>query len=194
MSPQPAIHYEFPHNYSVQVLDSYTLLNPLEKLHQFPAKLEEGDRTGTYVRVSPRNSGAWVGFFALGFDSSEVATGIYSCPDPDWLCVVVGGYGYVVNTVKPDQWMRIEQRPIVHTRAVPEMKLLVFVGFTSITVLSEAQRVWASGRLSWEGVSISKIEGEILHGTGWDAITDKEAPFQLNLLTGESTGGARPGR
>jgi hypothetical protein len=192
MSSQPAITFVFPHNYNIKVLDSYNLVNPLEKLHHFPVKLEEGDRTGIYLHISPGNSNAWVGFFALGFDSSEVASGIYSCPDPDWLCVIIGGYGYIVNTRQPEQWMRIEQRPIVQVRAVPEMKLLVFVGFTSITVLAEAQRLWTSERLSWEGISISKIEDGILHGMGWDAIADKELPFQLNLLTGESTGGTRP--
>lgn len=174
------------------MLESYSLLNPAEKLYQFPARLEEGDRTGSYVRVTSGKSAAWVGFFALGFDSGEVASGIYSCPDPDWLCVVAGGYGYLVNAASPDQWVQIEQRPIVQVRAVPELKLLLFVGFTSISCLGEANHLWTSERLSWEGISISNIEGAVLHGMGWDAITDKEVPFELNLLTRRSTGGAKP--
>jgi hypothetical protein len=182
----------FPRNYSVQALESYSLLNPAEKLHQFPARLEEGDRTGSYVRVTPRKSPVWVGFFALGFDSSEVASGFYPCPDPDWLCVVAGGYGYIVNAASPDQWRQIEQKPVVQVRAVPELKLLLFVGFTSISCLGEANHLWTSERLSWEGIFISKIEDAVLHGTGWDAITDREVPFQLDLRTGKSAGGARP--
>lgn len=188
----PAIHEVFPCNCSVQALESYSLLNPAEKLYQFPARLEEGDRTGTYVRVTPGKSPAWVGFFALGFDSREVASGIYSCPDPDWLCVIAGGYGYIVNAASPDQWRQIEQRPIVQVKAVAELKLLLFVGFTSISCLGEGNHLWTSERLSWEGISISNIEGAVLHGMGWDAITDKEVPFQLDLLTGKSTGGAKP--
>lgn len=174
------------------MLESYSLLNPAEKLYQFPARLEEGDRTGSYVRVTSGKSAAWVGFFALGFDSGEVASGTYSCPDPDWLCVVAGGYGYIVDATSPDQWVQIEQRPIVQVRAEPELKLLIFVGFTSISCLGEANHLWTSERLSWEGISISNIEEEVLHGTGWDAITDKEVPFQLDLCTGKSTGGAKP--
>ena len=189
-----AMHDVFPRNYSVQALESYPLLNPAEKLYQFPARLEEGDRTGTYVRITPGKSPKWVGFFALGFDSSDVANGIYSCPDADCLCVVAGGYGYIVNVANPEQWRQIEQRPVVQVKPVPELKLLLFVGFTSISCLGEANHLWISERLSWEGISVSNIEGEVLHGTGWDAITDREIPFQLDLRTGKSTGGAKPKR
>jgi len=31
-----------------------------------------------------------------------------------------------------------------------------------------------------------------LLGHGWDALADKEAPFELDLKTGNHTGGARP--
>jgi hypothetical protein len=193
VSARPADSNAFPRNYSVQVLESYSLLNPAEKLYQFPARLEEGDRTGTYVRVTPGKSPRWVGFFALGFDSAEVAGGIYSCPDADSLCVVAGGYGYIVDSGNPDRWKQVEQRPIVQVSAVPELKLLLFIGFTNISCLGEANNLWTSERLSWEGISVSKIEGAVLHGMGWDPIADKEIPFELDLLTRKSKGGARPG-
>jgi hypothetical protein len=187
------LHEIFPRSYEIQALESYSLLHPVEKLYQYPAQLEEGDRTGTYLRVTPRNSHPWIGFFATGFDSTEVASGIYSCPDPGSLCVLAGGYGYIVSAANPDHWMQIEQRPVVQVRAVPELKLLLFIGFTSISGLAEQNQPWTTARLSWEGISISKIDGTLLHGNGWDAINDKEVPFQVDLLTGKSSGGARPG-
>lgn len=186
-----SVHYLFPHNYEIRVLESHPLVNPVEQLHQFPALLEEGDRTGAYVRVIPRASQAWTGFFALGFDSDKVASGIYSCPDPESLCAIVGGYAYVVDAGNPQSWVQIEQRPVVDVRPVPELSLMLFAGFTSITGL-ESNRLWTSERLSWEGLSISGILGTTLHGLGWDAITDNEVPFEVDLLTGKSKGGARP--
>lgn len=185
------IHYIFPHNYEIRLLETYSLVNPVERLHQFPARLEEGDRTGAYLRVTPQGSQAWIGFFVLGFDSDKVASGIYSCPDADSLCAVVGGYAYFVNAGDPQRWMQIEQRPVVEVRPVPELNLLLFAGFTSITGL-ESNRLWTSERLSWEGLSISGIQGNTLHGLGWDAITDNEVPFEIDLSTGKSKGGARP--
>jgi len=38
-----------------------------------------------------------------------------------------------------------------------------------------------------EGVTIVEISGEKLHGTGWDAIADKEIPFVVDLKTGQHT-------
>lgn len=187
------LHDVFPRNYEIQALESYSLLHPAEKLYQYPAQLEEGDRTGNYIRVTPKSSRTWIGFFAAGFDSADVANGIYSCPDPDSLCVLAGGYGYIVSAANPDHWTQIEQRPVVEVRAAPELKLLLFIGFTSITGLAQQNQLWTTGRLSWEGISIARIDGTLLHGMGWDAVTDKEVPFQVDLLTGKSTGGARPG-
>jgi len=186
------IHYVFPHNYEIKVVQSHALMHPVEKLYQYPAVLEEGDRSGLYLRVAPGKSDAWMGFFAKGFDSPEVARGVFSCPDPDWLCAVANGYAYAVDAAKPERWIQVEQRPVVEIRSVPELKLLLFTGFTSITGLGESQRLWTTERLSWEGISISDIQGSRLHGMGWDAITDQEVSFEVDLLTGESKGGARP--
>lgn len=190
--PSNPIDDTFPHNYEVKLLESYSLVHPAEKLHQFPAQIEEGDCTGIYLRVVPKSFPAWIGFFALGFESEQVARGVFSCPDPDWLCVVAGGYAYAVDTAQPGCWIQIEQRPVVEVRPIPELKLLLFTGFSSITALGESQCLWTTERLSWEGVSIVEIRGAILHGMGWDAITDKEVPFEVDLLTGKSKGGARP--
>lgn len=193
MSGQLSVNYVFPHNYEVRVLESYSLVNPAEKLHQYPAALEEGDRSGLYLRVVPEGSPSWIGFFFKGFDSPEVAHGIFSCPDPNWICAVASGYAFLVDVSNPERWIQIEQRPVVELRAVPELELLLFVGFTSITILGESQRICTTERLSWEGISISGIQGSCLHGMGWDAVADKEVPFELDLISGKSKGGARPG-
>lgn len=186
------MHFDFPHQYEMKVLESYSLLNPAERLHQFPAQLEEGDRMGSYLRVMPQASNPWVGFFALGFDSPDVASGVYSCPDPDSLCAVVGGYAYVVNAANPELWMQIEQRPVVRVKSVPDLDRLLFVGFTNITAIGKPGKLWTTERLSWEGISIGDVEGGVLKGLGWDMITDKEVPFEVDLITGRSKGGAGP--
>jgi hypothetical protein len=186
--------FSFPHRYEVKVLESYSLVHPTEKLYHFPAELEEGDRSGAYVRVAPEGAPAWIGFFVLGFDSEQVASGIYSCPNAAWLCVAVGGYAYVINTTHPEDWFQIAQRPVVAIRSIPELNLLLFTGFTDINAVGESGLLWTTERLSWEGLSISKIDQSSLHGLGWDAIADKEVPFEVDLLTGKSQGGARPAR
>lgn len=192
MSSALGVHYDFPHDYEVKELESYSLLNPAEQLHQYPARLEEGDRTGIYLRVTVPGSANWIGFFARGFDAAEVANGIYSCPEAGTLCAVVGGYAYVVESRNPQRWRQVEQRPVVQVRSVPELQRLLFVGFTSITLLEESGRIWTTERLSWEGLTISKIGDGKLFGLGWDMMTDKEVSFEVDLITGNAKGGARP--
>src|SRR5215470_12920769 len=98
-----AVNYVFPHNYEVKALESYSLVHPTETLHPFPARLEEGDRQGIYLHVAPKTSPPWIGFFALGFESEQALRGVFSCPDPDWLCAVSGGYAYAVDAANPQR-------------------------------------------------------------------------------------------
>jgi hypothetical protein len=193
MPPQLKFDFTFPHNYEVKLLDAAPPVHPVEKLYHYPVELEEGDRAGIYLRVVLRAGKPWTGFFALGFESGQVVNAVCSCPDPDSLCAIAGGYAYAVKTNDPTQWFRIEQRPVVDLRALPQHGLLIFTGFSSISALDRHGLQWTTERLSWEGVTIIEIAGDKLRGLGWDAMADKEVPFDVDLLTGKHTGGARPG-
>jgi hypothetical protein len=184
--------FTFPRNYEVRILEAAPPVHPVEKLHHYPVELEEGDRSGAYVRVTPQSGTAWVGFFALGFDSNQVINAVCSTPDPGQFCVVVGGYAYVVKASSPADWLRIEQRPVVDLRVLSQQSLLLFAGFTSITALGSSEIEWTTERLTWEGLTITAIDGGRLLGHGWDALADKEVPFVVDLKTGKHTGGARP--
>jgi hypothetical protein len=184
--------FTFPHNYAVRMLEAAPPVHPVEKLYHYPAELEEGDRSGAYLRVTPQHGPAWVGFFALGFDSDQVVNQVCSTPDPERFCLVVGGYAYLVKASDPADWLRVEQRPVVDLRVLPQHGLLLFAGFTSITAVGSSGIAWTTERLSWEGLTISEIEGDRLLGHGWDALADKDVPFEVDLKAGKHTGGARP--
>lgn len=194
MPPRLKLDFVFPRNYEVTILNAPPPVHPMEKLHHYPVELEEGDRAGAYLRVVPRPPAInpWYGFFAVGFDSDQVVNAVCSCPDSDALCAVAGGYAYVVAATDPARWFQIEQRPVVDVRADPESGLLLFAGFTAITALGREGVRWTTAKLSWEGVSMAEIGDGKLHGRGWDAMSDKEVPFEVDLATGKHTGGARP--
>jgi hypothetical protein len=184
--------FTFPRNYEVRILEAAPPIHPIEKLYHYPLELEEGDRSGTYVRVTPESGPVWVGFFALGFDSIQVVNQVCSTPDLGRFCVVVGGYAYVVKASDPAQWLQVDQKPVVDLRVVSQHSLLLFVGFTSITAVGSSGIAWTTERLTWEGLTITAIDDGKLHGHGWDALADKEMPFVVDLKTGKHTGGARP--
>jgi hypothetical protein len=184
--------FTFPRNYEVRMLEAAPPVHPIEQLYHYPVELEEGDRSGAYLRVTPQGGPAWIGFFALGFDSDQVVSALCSTPDPGQFCVVVGGYAYLVKAANPGEWLRVEQRPVVDLRALLQEGVLLFVGFTSITAVGSSGIAWTTERLSWEGLTITEIDGDKLLGHGWDALADKEVPFEVDLKTGKHTGGARP--
>jgi hypothetical protein len=184
--------FTFPRNYEVRMLEAAPPVHPIEKLYHYPIELEEGDRSGAYLRVMPQDGPAWVGFFALGFDSDQVVNQVCSTPDPERFCLAVGGYAYLVKASAPAEWQRIEQRPVVDLRVLPQQQLVLFAGFTSITAFSNSGLAWTTQRLTWEGLTITEIEEDKLLGHGWDAVADKEVPFEVDLKTGKHTGGARP--
>lgn len=184
--------FTFPREYEVKVLEGPPPVHPVEKLYHYPLELEEGDRSGVYARVAPKKGQAWFGFFASGFDSPHVMNAVCSCPDPESVCVIAGGYAYVVKATNPMQWFRVEQTPVVELRTHTELQLILFEGFTSITAVGPRGIVWNTERLSWEGLRITEVRGHLLHGFGWDAPSNKEVAFELDLCTGRHEGGARP--
>ena len=192
MKPHFRFDFTFPRNYEVRILEAAPPVHPIEKLYHYPVELEEGDRSGVYVRVTPHSGPTWVGFFALGFDSDQVVNQVCSTPDPEQFCVVVGGYAYVVKAAHTAEWLRVEQRPVVDMRVLPPQGLLLLAGFTSITALNRSGIAWTTDRLTWEGLTINSIAGDKLLGHGWDALADKEVPFEVDLKTGKHTGGAKP--
>jgi len=194
MRPHFRYDFTFPRDYEVKVLESAPLPHPVEKLYHFPLEVEEGEHNGAYLRVQPANGAAWNGLFVVGFESPEVVNAICSCPHPDWLAVVAGGYAYLVNAPDPGKWLFLEQRPVMDVRSLSDQGLMLFTGFTAITAVGRDGVLWTTERLSWDGVKITGVEGKLVRGLGWDANSDKEIAFEVDLATGKHTGGSRPGK
>jgi hypothetical protein len=121
---------------------------------------------------------------ALGFRDPLVPTGLWSAPNPDEICAVSGGYAYIICTTAPERFTMIEYRPVLQLLPVPAENLLLFVGHHSILAWGANGQAWQSEKLSDEGLTLADMDGPILHGLGWNLMTDKETPFALDLKTG----------
>jgi hypothetical protein len=121
---------------------------------------------------------------ALGFRDPAVPTGLWSCPNPDEICAVSGGYAYILSTTDPARFTMIPYRPVLEIRPIADLDLLLFVSHHSILAWRATGQAWQSEKLSDEGLTIVAIEAETLNGRGWNMITDKETPFTLDLKTG----------
>ena len=141
---------------------------------------------GRLVRVKPRDADPWVGVFAFGrtgrFDD------LFTCPHPDWMCVVSGNQAYLVDTRNPERWEHVNGGICV-TQLMPaaEANLLLFADHTDIEAWGATGRAWRSARLSLDGLRNLRVDGMVLRGEGW--YPDCWVEFSLDLRTGRHEGG-----
>ncbi|HEX3437190.1 MAG TPA: hypothetical protein VHT24_10530 [Pseudacidobacterium sp.] len=188
VTTKSAIDLTFPHSWTVEVLEKHPMIVPARQF-VYPQRAEEVERGALELLIHPKHGEKFLATCAMGFADPTAPTGVWSCPDPDWLCAVSGGYAYLINSLQPEQWSMIPYRPVLGVRALAEQRLLLFVGHYSILAWGCDGQAWQSERLSWEGVEITDIVDNTLCGLGWDLITDKDVPFAIDLKTGEHTGG-----
>jgi hypothetical protein len=178
------IDLTFPHEWTAEILAARPLILPRRQF-VYPRHAEEVERGALEVMVRPAGAEEFLGTFALGFSDPAAPTGVWSCPDPKWLCAVSGGYAYLVNTERPEEFVWVEFRPVLSVRALREQRLLLFAGHHALMAWGASGKAWQTGRLSWEGVHITSIESRWLRGVGWDMPGDRDMPFRVDLETGE---------
>lgn len=183
----------FSRDWTAEVLAQRPLILPRRQF-VYPRYAEEVERGALEVMVHPAGAEPFLGTFALGFSDSAAPAGLWSCPHLAWLCAVSGGYAYMVNTAQPGQFTQVEYRPVLEVRALREQNLLLFLGHYAIMAWGAGGKAWETARLSSEGVQIVSIEGNWLHGLGWDMRTDQDVPFVVDLATGAHTLGESPAR
>jgi hypothetical protein len=183
----PLFDGSFPHNWTAEVLPNRPMILP-SRHYVYPGAVEEVERGALEVLVQPGSAGGeeqpFLATCALGFRDPAAPSGLWSVPHPDWLCAVSGGYAYLVNVADPRQFTMVHYRPVLQILPVVDQGLLLFVGHHAILAWGRDGEAWQSDRLSWEGITVDRIEGSNLHGQGWDLKTDKDLPFVLDLKTG----------
>lgn len=184
-APKPIIDLSFPHGWQAEILAQRPLILP-PRHYVYPQSAEEVERGALelLIRRGSSNAQPFLATCALGFRDPAVPTGVWSTPEPEEICAVAGGYAYLIDTSAPDRFTMIPYRPVLKIRPVVEQSLLLFIGHRSILAWGRDGKAWESEKLSDEGVTINSIEGGILHGSGWEMMSDRETPFALDLRSG----------
>ena len=186
----------FPHSWAAKVLPAPPLIAPARQFvypQRVPGEEDALGRGALLLEVRPSVGGMFLATCALGFRDPTLPSGVWSCPAPDDLLAVAGGYAYRVATLRPDTVELVEQRPVTALLPVPERGLLLLAGFHDVLALGSEGVRWRTGRLSWEGLRLRAVEDGELHGEGWDMFTDREMPFTVDLTTGAHRGGGYRG-
>jgi len=182
----------FPHTWKADQLKAPPMISPARQF-TYPRRVAGEEDTlargALLLMVNPAAGGSFLATCALGFTDPSVPSGLFSCPNPDQLCAVAGGYAYIIDTLHPENSTHIPLKPVVEVLPVPSQSLLLFTGFHTISAWGATGEAWHTERLSWEGIRLTRIEETTLHGTGWNMLTDKEVPFTIDLATGRHEGG-----
>jgi hypothetical protein len=186
---------EFPHDWRVEVLKAAPLIAPARQF-TYPLQIAgEEDalaRGALQLMVRPAVGGAFLATCALGFVDPSMPTGVFACPAPQELCAVAGGYAYVIDTLRPERSTHIAMRPVAEVRVLTAQQLLLFIGFHTMVAWGPDGLAWETQRLSWEGVRVTEVVDDVLHGFGWNLMTDREVAFTVDLRTGRHQGGPFP--
>jgi hypothetical protein len=181
------VDLRFPHAWNAEILRERPLILP-PRHFIYPREAEEIERGALEAVVRPDGNAPFLATFALGFADPVAPTGLWSCPGAGDLCAVAGGYAYLVDTRAPERFSQLEFRPVLHIEPLPVHNLLLFAGSYALLAWGAAGLAWKTARLSSEGLRITGIEGDELHGFGWDLTADREVPFTVDLRTGKSQG------
>jgi hypothetical protein len=183
---------EFSKQWTAEILTKPPMIAPARQFtypQQIAGEEDALARGALQLMVRPESGGAFLATCALGFTDPAMPTGIFACPNPQNLCAVAGGYAYIIDSAHPEHSTHIALKPVVEVRALKIQNLLLFIGFHSIFAWGQHGLAWQTEKLSWEGLRITGIEGDTLHGFGWNLMTDKEVAFSVDLLTGKHQGG-----
>jgi hypothetical protein len=184
-SSAPVLDLTFPQDWQATVLQHRPLISPARH-YVYPREVEEVERGALELLIRPTaNDPEFLATFALGFADPAVPTGVWACPNPQWLCAVAGGYAYLIDTANPLQWKQVEYRPVLSVTPLLSQRLLLFSGHQSLLAFGPNGKAWETSRLSWEGIRILEVREASLTGLGWDLMTDQEFKFEVDLRTGE---------
>ena len=187
----PTLNESFAHRYQAAARDR---LSTPDDLIYFPS------RPTLVVEVRPHRGRSWSGAFGEEWASPTYATGLYTTPDRDTICVVSSGAGYFVETTEPElAWIPVTCTPIRLVLPFPKLGLLVFGNFTDFTAYrldpehaTVMKIAWRSARLGWDDLAVTRTTDDRIEGHAWHAPDDRMVGFSLDVATGEHEGGAYP--
>ncbi|MGH6876686.1 MAG: hypothetical protein ACREHV_04820, partial [Rhizomicrobium sp.] len=182
----------FSASWTAQILQTPPLIAPARQFVWPQRVAGEADalaRGAMLLMVKPASGSSFLATCALGFRDPALPSGVWTCPCPEDLLAVAGGYAYLADTRTPEQCLHLPLRPVSQVLPAPQAGLILLAGFHTVAALGPTGLLWETARLSWEGVKLGEIRDNHLHGLGWNMHTDREVPFTIDLTTGQHTGG-----
>jgi hypothetical protein len=154
----------------------------------FSATGQGKHREGFVVRFRISDDHGWVGNFQPGLGRY---CGVLEHPNGTELIVIASGQAYIVDPISR-QCSSTFGSQIETALEIPEHKMIIFGNGLWFEAINRTGRVWRSERISWDGMRKIAIQGATLAGEAYD-ISDAWMPFNLDIASGNFTGGSYTG-
>lgn len=176
----------FPHSYGATLSEIPATDQPR---YYYPGASLTGGKDGLVVATHAHCGKCWIGVFAFGDISGKGTSGLFTTPDPDRLCVISRGVGYLVDANIPEKWEAIRSIPILDVRLIPSHCIIVFANYTELVAYGLKGIVWRTKRLAWDGLKITEVTGSHICGEYEDVQTEQIGTFMVDLSNGSHEGG-----
>jgi hypothetical protein len=177
----------FEHSYSCRLLTETPAVAPPH--YYYPGASTAGGPDGLLLEVTSERGGLWIGTFAFGRITPRGVSGIFATPQPERLCVVAQGAGYIVRANDPQAWEAVPVIPIIDVRILPTRDLIVFASFIDLMAYGPAGMKWRTARLSWDGLKITEVTDTEIKGEFYDIRSEAISSFAVDVETGTHEGG-----
>jgi hypothetical protein len=107
--------------------------------------------------------------------------------------VIARGRGYIVNANNFLEWQEIPIRPVMGVIASPEHSLVLFHSYDCVLAWGSEGIKWKTAAISFDGIRILGIDGEVLNLEVWDAPSQRHVEATVDLSNCASKGPAAPG-
>ena len=175
---------QFEHRYQVeQIRETSGLPGGTRKLF-YPGASEVGGRDGILLRIVSITGDAWVGSFAPGHPGHNFINRVMSCPNPNEVCVIFSGSGYIVQVDNPSNWKSVRAIPVCDARAILDKQLLVLCDFTKLVAYGAEGLKWESPKVSSDGIQIVDATDGRLSLIAWDAAQQAKIRVSVSLEDG----------
>lgn len=136
----------------------------------------------------PGTTSSWVGNFQRSIGTYDA---VISYPNDRFVLVIAGGEGYLIDP-KDRRLVEIHFGKLENAITLSDTKTLIVSDGQWLAGHGERGFLWRSRRVSWDGVWDLREDNGRLHGKCWDALTDTEGSFSVDIQTGEVVGGTYP--
>ena len=139
------------------------------------------------AQIEPDSTSEWVGMFASG--GLGGITGLFACPSPMQLLVLVDGEAYLVDVAAPADGATVAHDQVSQVTSVGT-ELLVLVRMIDMVAIDASGVRWRSSRLAVDDLRVDEASAERII-CSCDLLLDERAVVVIDPNTGEQLDGPR---